>query len=104
MPAAKSAAPSTYINWRRLSQVISCFARIAPRTLIRLGSFAPLAPPIRLLSPLPSTGLNGRDVPMSEVTGLHSISSSARLSMEGGTVRPMSLAAFRLMRSSNLVG
>jgi hypothetical protein len=36
--------------------------------------------------------------------GLHSIRSSARESTEDGTVRPSSLAAVKLIASSNLVG
>jgi hypothetical protein len=38
----------------------------------------------------------------SQSLGPHSISSSARLSIEGGTVRPSSLAALRFIISSNL--
>src|SRR5258707_14107830 len=34
----------------------------------------------------------------------HSITSSARASSDGGTVRPSALAVFRLITSSNLVG
>ena len=36
--------------------------------------------------------------------GLHSITSSARASSEGGTSRPMAFAVLRLMTSSYLVG
>jgi hypothetical protein len=39
-----------------------------------------------------------------EVASFHSITSSARPSSIGGTVRPIVLAVFRLITSSNLVG
>ena len=39
-----------------------------------------------------------------EIAPLHSITSSARPSSIGGTVRPIVLAVFRLITSSNLVG
>jgi hypothetical protein len=39
-----------------------------------------------------------------ELTPLHSITSSAVASSEGGTVRPSAFAVLRLMTSSNLVG
>src|SRR5262249_22372936 len=39
-----------------------------------------------------------------ELAALHSITSSARASSAGGTVRPSALAVLRLMRSSYLVG
>src|SRR5262249_5992804 len=42
--------------------------------------------------------------PYSECLEAHSISSSASVSSEGGTVRPSALAALTLMTSSNLVG
>jgi hypothetical protein len=42
--------------------------------------------------------------PESEVSQSYSITSSARASSEGGTVRPSALAVLRLMINSNLVG
>src|SRR5262249_5952160 len=39
-----------------------------------------------------------------ELASLHSITSSARASSVGGTVRPSTLAVVRLITSSNLVG
>ena len=39
-----------------------------------------------------------------QVATPHSITSSARARIEGGTVRPSDLAVWRLMTSSNLVG
>jgi hypothetical protein len=42
--------------------------------------------------------------PKADIQGIHSITSSARASNEGGTVRPSALAALRLIASSNLVG
>src|SRR5262249_859521 len=39
-----------------------------------------------------------------ELATLHSITSSARASSDGGMVRPIALAVVRLMTSSNLVG
>src|SRR5215475_6900609 len=39
-----------------------------------------------------------------ELAALHSITSSARASSVGGTVRPNTLAAVKLITSSNLVG
>ena len=41
-----------------------------------------------------------RKVPKPEVGSLHSITSSARARSEGGTVRPSTLAVFRLITSS----
>ena len=51
-----------------------------------------------------SVAAKRRDGPISEVTGLHSIRSSARESTVGGTVKPSSLAAVRLIANSNLLG
>ena len=39
-----------------------------------------------------------------EVAAVHSITSSARASSEGGTSRPSALAVLRLITSSNVVG
>ncbi len=43
-------------------------------------------------------------IQIGETTPHHSISSSARASSDGGTVRPSALAVPRLMTSSNVVG
>jgi Domain of unknown function (DUF892) len=56
----------------------------------------PIADVIRWLSDV-------RFVPIAEVA-VYSITSSARARREGGIVRPISLAVFRLMTSSNRVG
>ena len=45
-----------------------------------------------------------RTKPRDEVAPSHSITSSARASSVGGTVRPSALAVLRLMTNSNLVG
>ena len=49
-----------------------------------------------------SVGMS-QSVPATEVAS-YSITSSARASKEGGTVRPSALAVFMLITSSNLVG
>jgi len=78
---------------------------------------APIGPSFKLAADicfLPSSGA-GADMPTGPswaITGLmsrskphhYSITSSARTSNEGGTVRPSALAVFMLITSANLVG
>ena len=47
---------------------------------------------------------NVRFVPIADIASVHSITSLARASMDGGTARPRALAVLRLMTSSNFVG
>ena len=65
---------------------------------------------VRSMSALPPKAdmdHHGRDVrfvPKADMAPGHSITSSARESTDGGTVRPSALAVFRLITVSNLVG
>jgi hypothetical protein len=63
-----------------------------------------LQKPRASITPMTSTPDISLHCANAEAASPYSISSSARASSEGGTVRPSALAVSRLMTSSNLVG
>src|ERR1700675_1556393 len=107
----KAFSPHSQRSCHIAKVVLGLTAAKSPQRLTRhlatppaVSSFGGLRTPAPVRAAPPSWGRHPQTFTNPDSDELHSITSSALASRDGGTVRPSALAVFRLMVKSNFVG